>query len=123
MRSSTVTSLSAAHVDSLRTIHHWVETGQLDRDLEAGCTRRKPRRRAHKLNPYKAIIDDRLREFPRLSSRRLFGEVRAAGYAGGYGRVNDYVRAVSPAQPDTRETGPTRRRVDVLSGHPLSGSG
>ena len=47
----------------------------------------------HKLDPYKGIIDDRLREFPRLSARRLFDEVREAGYPGRYGRVYDYVRA------------------------------
>ena len=48
-----------------RTIHYWIETGQLDRDLAAGRTRQAPRRRSkHKLDPYKGIIDDRLREFP-----------------------------------------------------------
>ena len=56
-----------------RTIHYWIETGQLDRDLAAGTTRRAPqRRRKHKLDPYKGIIDDRLREFPKLSAQRLF---------------------------------------------------
>ena len=53
----------------------------------------------HKLDPYKGIIDDRLREFPRLSARRLFDEVREAGYPGGYGRVYDYVRTVRPHEP------------------------
>ena len=97
------TELSRRFGISRRTIHHWIETGQLERDLEAGPTRRAPRRRAHKLDPYKAIIDERRREFPRLSAGcrrgRLFDEVRAAGYAGGYGRVNDHVRAVRPRDP------------------------
>ena len=93
------TELSRRFGVSRRTIHHWIETGQLDRDLEAGSTRREPRSRVHKLDPYKAIIDDRLAEFPRLTARRLFDEVRAAGYPGGYGRVNDYVRAVRPRDP------------------------
>ena len=93
------TELSRRFGVSRRTIHHWIETGQLDRDLEAGCTRREPRSRVHKLDPYKAIIDDRLAEFPRLTARRLFDEVRAAGYPGGYGRVNDYVRAVRNRNP------------------------
>ena len=84
-----------------RTIHYWIETGQLDRDLAAGTTRRAPRRRRwnHKLDPYKGIIDDRLREFPKLSTQRLFEEVQAAGYPGGYGRVNDYVRKARPRDP------------------------
>ena len=82
-----------------RTIHYWIETGQLDRDLAAETTRRAPRRRKHKLDPYKGIIDDRLREFPKLSAQRLFEEVQAAGYPGGYGRVNDYVRKARPRDP------------------------
>ena len=83
-----------------RTIHHWIETGQLDRDLEAGPKGYSPRPpMAHKLDPYKAIIDTRLEEFPKLSAKRLFDEVRAAGYPGGYDRVRQYVRTVRPREP------------------------
>ena len=85
---------------SRRTIHYWIKTGQLDRDLAAGKTRQAHRpRRTHKLDPYKGIIDDRLGEFPKLSAKRLFEEVRAAGYPGGYTRVYDYVRTVRPREP------------------------
>ena len=49
--------------------------------------------------PYKAIIDARLEAFPKLSAKRLFDEVRAAGYPGCYSRVNDYVRATRPREP------------------------
>ena len=83
-----------------RAIHHWIAKGQLDRDLDAGRTRYAPRLRGeHKLDPCKAIIDARLEEFPRLSAQRLFDEVREAGYAGGYGRVKDYVRVARPREP------------------------
>ena len=72
-----------------RTIHNWNDTGQLDRDLAAGARGYSPRPPvAHKLDPYKAIIDARLEAFPKLSAKRLFDEVRAAGYPGGYSRVN-----------------------------------
>ena len=54
----------------------------------------------HKLDPYKGIIEERLREFPRLSAKRLYEEVRAAGYTGGYVRVRDYVRGVRPREPE-----------------------
>jgi len=54
----------------------------------------------HKLDPYKGIIGARLEEYPRLSARRLYDEVRAAGYTGGYGRVRDYVRAVRPREAE-----------------------
>ena len=85
---------------SRRTIHAWVETGQLDRDLSSGGSRYAPRPPApHTLDPYTGIIDARLEEYPGLSAQRLFDEVRAAGYPGGYSRVRDDVRAVRPREP------------------------
>ena len=64
-----------------RTIHYWIETGQLDRDLSAGVRGYTPRPTVtHKLDPYRAIIDARLEAFPKLSAKRLFDEVRAAGF-------------------------------------------
>ncbi len=48
----------------------------------------------------KGIIDARLAEFPRLSAKRLYDEVRVAGYTGGYVRVRDYVRGVRPREPE-----------------------
>ena len=63
---------------SRRTIHEWVETGQLDRDLSSGGARYSPRPAVpHKLAPYTGIIEARLEEFPGLSAKRLFDEVRA----------------------------------------------
>ncbi len=65
-----------------------------DADLRR-VLRRSRRRKA----PHQAIIDARLEAFPKLSSKRLFDEVRAAGYPGCYSRVNDYVRATRPREP------------------------
>ena len=96
----TKTELSRRFGVSRRTIHYWIESGQLDRDLATGHTRYSPRPAvASKLDPFKGIIEERLREFPKLSAQRLFDEIRAAGYAGGYGRVRDYARAVRPQEP------------------------
>ena len=82
---------------SRRTIHEWIETGQLDRDVSSGGAQYTPRPlMGHKLDAYKGIIDARLEEYPKLSAKRLFDEIRAAGYAGGYSRVRDYVRGVRP---------------------------
>ena len=78
----------------------------LDRDgpagseLSAGAGGYAPRPPvAHKLDPYKAIVDARLEAFLKLSAKRLFDEVRAAGYPGSYSRVSDYVRAARPREP------------------------
>ena len=71
------------------TIHYWIKTGQLDRDVSAGprgYSSRPPA--AHKLDPYKPIIDARLEEFPKLSAKRLFDEVRAAVLSGRAGRAD-----------------------------------
>ncbi len=76
-----------------RTTPYWIETGQLDRDLSAAPRGSAPRPPvAHKLDSCKGIIDARLEEFPKLSAKRLFDEVCAAGYPGCHERVNDHVR-------------------------------
>jgi len=60
---------------SRRTIHEWVVTGQLDRDLSSGGSHYSPRPPVpHKLDPYRGIIDSRLEEFPGQSAQRLFDE-------------------------------------------------
>ena len=85
---------------SRRTVYHWIETGQLDRDLDNQEARYRPRPPvAARLDPYKGIIQARLEAFPLLSAQRLFEEVRAAGYPGGYTQLKEYVRQVRPAAP------------------------
>ena len=96
----TKAELSRQFKISRRMIHHWIATGQLDRELAAGRTQYAPRSRpTHKLDPYKGIIEARLAEFPRLSAQRLFDEVRAAGYEASYGRLRDHMGSVRPRQP------------------------
>jgi transposase len=83
-----------------RTIYHWLATGQLERDLDAQPVRYTPRPAVPtKLDPYKGIIAARLEAFPRLTAQRLFEELQAAGYAGGYTQVKAYVREVRPQPP------------------------
>jgi len=85
---------------SRRVVHHWIQTGQLDRDLESAAPRTM-RPRATKLDPYHAIIHDRLTTYPELSATRLFAEVRSAGYTGGVTQVRAYVARVRPTpEPD-----------------------
>ena len=75
------------------TIHRWIETGELDRDFQAGARGYSPRfPMPHKLAPNKAIVEARLEALPKLSAKRLFDKVRAAGYAGCYARVSPLSR-------------------------------
>jgi transposase len=83
-----------------RTINRWIAEGQLDRDVETGQVPRPERKpRPTKLDPYKAIIDERLGTYPELSAVRLFDEVRAAGYTGGLTQLKLYVAQVRPSPP------------------------
>jgi len=81
-----------------RTLYHWINTGQLDRELDNGSVRYKPRPAVdRKIDRYRGIIQARLAEYPKLSATRLFEEICAAGYTGGYTQVKEYVREARPA--------------------------
>ncbi len=85
---------------SRRTVHRWIVAGQLDRDLDEERVTYGPRRpRPSQLDPYKEIIKVRLEAYPDLSAVRLFEEIRAAGYTGGYDQVRRHVREVRPKPP------------------------
>jgi transposase len=82
------------------TIHRWIRDGDLDRDLDATAVCYGPRPAVPtKLDAYKGIIEARLAAYPQLSAVRLLDEIRAAGYAGGYTQLKDFVRQVRPALP------------------------
>lgn len=86
-----------------RTIHRWVAAGQLDVDVETGLLPTPVRKSSQpcKLEPYKEIIQERLKLYPELSAVRLFEEVKAAGYPGAYTQVKEFVRQVRPrAEPE-----------------------
>jgi transposase len=86
---------------SRRTVYHWIETAQLDRDLDDETVSYKPRLGVpKKIDPYSGIIHARLEAYPRLTAQRLFDEIRAAGYDGGYTQIKEYVRQVRPREPE-----------------------
>lgn len=60
---------------------------------------RPRKRRVEKLDPYKDIIRTRLQSYPELTAQRLYDEVCAAGYDGGYTRLRDFVRTLRTATP------------------------
>lgn len=79
------------------TIHRLIRTRQLDRDLDEEPVRYTPRPPvATKLEPYKPMILERLAAYPLLSAVRLFEEVKAVGYPGGYTQLKEFVRRVRP---------------------------
>ncbi len=86
---------------SRQTLYDWINTEQLDRELDNGPVRYTPRPAvARKVDRYRPMIQARLTEYPRLSATRLFEEARAAGYDGGYTQVKEFVRAVRPGAPE-----------------------
>ena len=85
---------------SRRTVYHWIETGQLDRELDGAPIRYKPRPAVpRKVDAFRSIVEARLTEYPKLSAVRLFDEIRAAGYEGGYTQLKELVRQLRPAPP------------------------
>jgi transposase len=106
---------------SRRTVYHWIETGQLDRELDDEAVRYRPRPPIpRKVDPYRGIIHSRLEEFPELSAVRLYEEIRAAGYEGSYTQVKEYVRQVRPrpeAEPLVRFETPPGHQAQVDFAH------
>jgi transposase len=85
---------------SRRIVYHWIETGQLERELDNEPVRYRVRPPVErKIDRYRRIILARLNEYPRLTATRLHDEIRAAGYDGGYTQLKEYVRQVRPTAP------------------------
>ena len=83
-----------------RTLYNWIAGGLLEGrlgDRKGGYGPRQPR--TSKLDPFKGIIRARLAKYPELSAARLFEEVRAAGYPGGYDQVKRHVWEIRPREP------------------------
>ena len=81
------------------TIYRWIRDGELDRDVDTDPPCYKPRPPVPtKLDPFKPIIETRLKALPELSSVRLLEEIRAAGYTGGYTQLKEYVRTIRPVE-------------------------
>lgn len=99
------------------TIHRWIRSGDLERDLDDLPVRYGPRlTHPGKLDPYRAIIEARLATYPELSAVRLLEEIRAAGYAGGYSQLTAFVRRVRPVptpEPVIRFETPAGRQAQV----------
>jgi len=97
----TKTELAERFGISRQTIHRWILKGELDRDLDVETVKYGPRPPVPtKLDRYTGIILSRLAEYPELTAVRLFAEVKAAGYSGGYTQVKEYVRRVRPRPPE-----------------------
>jgi transposase len=99
------------------TIHRWIRSGDLDRDLDGEPVRYSPRPLGPtKLDAYKPIIEARLGAYPQLSAVRLLDEIRAAGYAGGYTQLKAFVQRVRPTpapEPIIRFETPAGRQAQV----------
>lgn len=88
---------------SRRTIYYWIENDELDRSLDDAAVEYGPRKSVdRKIDPYRELIETRLKSYPKLSAARLLEEIRAAGYQGGYTQVKELVRSLRPT-PEAEE--------------------
>lgn len=75
-----MTEISRGLGISRRTIYRWINEGELDlEEVRYGPRPPVPT----KLDPYKAIVGERLEEYPELTTVRLLAEIPAAAYPGG----------------------------------------
>ena len=75
-----------------KTVRKYIERG-----LEAPAYGpRKPRQPL--IDPFTAYLRERVAAYPGLTGRRLFREIKAIGYTGGYTAVTDFLRDVRPTQ-------------------------
>lgn len=62
----------------------------------SALSRRPAQRRPSKLDEHRGKVDSLLNSFPDITAQRVFEELKAAGFAGGYTGVKELVRAVRP---------------------------
>ena len=78
-------------------VHHYTVERVLG---EASVEReRQRRRRASKLDPYRAFITETLERFPTLTAARLFDMVKARGYPGGPDHFRHSIAQLRPRRP------------------------
>lgn len=63
---------------------------------ENGPHRRSAVKKPSKLDPFKGYVQNRLKEFPRISAIRIFGELKRMGYPGGITILKDHLLALRP---------------------------
>jgi transposase len=91
----TITAIAERLAVDRRTIQRWIAAGQVD--IDPSTVRYGPRPPGPtKLDPYKAIVRQRLETYPELTAVRLFEEIKAAGYPGSLTQLKGFVCQVRP---------------------------
>ena len=86
-RRGTIATQLGVHVDVVNRV-----VGQL------GSTPGTKTVPASKLEPFKSFIDDKLQEYPKLISTRIYDMIRGRGYEGSIGTLRRYVRISRPVR-------------------------
>jgi transposase len=98
-----------------RTLHRWIRQGLVEEPIiEPRYTPRPPV--VTKLDGFKPLIQERLDAYPELSAVRLFAEAKAAGYAGGYTQLREYLKEIRPrpvVEPVVRFETPPGKQAQV----------
>jgi transposase len=97
-----VRAIARALVVSRNTVHKVLAEHRRAREgpVEVGLPQPPPRApRATKLDDHRTRIAELLERYPDITAQRLFEDLVAAGYGGGYTAVREHVRRVRPPAP------------------------
>jgi len=87
---------------SRNTVREILEAhGEVRTHAHSALVQKPARPRPSQLDAYRLRLDALLAEFPNITAQRVFEELRAAGFKGGYTGVKDLVRAVRPRPKPT----------------------
>jgi transposase len=91
-----VEKLSKSAVAERLKIHRWTVRRALA--SKNGPPQDKPRHSPGpgKLDAYKGYLQERIRNYPELSAKKLLIEIRRQGYGGGYTIIKDYLQTIRP---------------------------
>jgi transposase len=82
---------------SRNTVREVLTAHGVKRTRKHSVLEKKPQsRRPSKLDQHRGKVDELLKAFPDITAQRIFEELKAAGFAGGYTGVKTLVRAVRP---------------------------
>jgi transposase len=93
-----IDKLSKSAIARRLSVHRWtVRRALSSQDGPPADAKRRPLP-PPKLDPFKAYLAERLKDYPELSGHKLLQEIRGRGYPGGHSILREYLQTLRPAR-------------------------